>query len=73
MTSCTGNVQGGGCLGMSKRVCLSIFRRVDDVTKAMSKGGDGAGECLHPPPPFQEILYPLGRLVIGTFWPWDVD
>ena len=33
--------------------CLSIVRRVDDVTQAMSKGGGG---CLgmfssHPPPP----------------------
>ena len=29
----------------------------DDVTRTMSKGGGGACECLHPPPPFQEILY----------------
>ena len=35
----------------------SIFRRADDVTRTMSKGG-GACECLHPPPPLQEILYP---------------
>ena len=30
--------------------CFSIFRRADDVTRTMSKGG-GACECLHPPPP----------------------
>ena len=36
--------------------CFSIFRRADDVTRTMSKGG-----CLwmsSPPPPLQEILYP---------------
>ena len=33
------NVQGGG---------LSIFRRADYVTRAMSKGG-GVCECLYPP------------------------
>ena len=37
--------------------CLSIFRRADDVTWTMSNGG-GVCECLHPPPPLQEILYP---------------
>ena len=36
--------------------CFSIFRRADDVTRTMSKGGGGACECLHPP--LQEILYP---------------
>ena len=42
--------RGWWCLWMSKRGCLSIFHRVDDVTQAMSKGG-GACECsLHPPP-----------------------
>ena len=33
---------------MSKRGCLSIFGRVDDVTQAMSKGG-GACECSFTP------------------------
>ena len=31
------NVQEGGC--------FSIFRRADDVTRTMSKGGGGACEC----------------------------
>ena len=36
----TGNVQGGVCLWMSKsRGVFSNFGRVDDVTRAMSKGG----------------------------------
>ena len=26
--------------------CFSIFRRADDVTRTMSKGGGGACECL---------------------------
>ena len=30
-------------------VHFSIFRRADDVTRTMSKGG-GACECLDPPP-----------------------
>ena len=38
--------RGGGCLWMSKGG-LSIFRRADDVTRAMSKGV----RCRHPPPP----------------------
>ena len=28
------------------------------TSRTMSKGGGGACECLHPPPPLQEILYP---------------
>ena len=36
--------------------CFSIFRRADDVTQTMSKGGGVLVECLHPP--LQEILYP---------------
>ena len=31
--------------------CFSIFRRADDVTRTMSKGGGVLVECLHPPPP----------------------
>ena len=30
---------------MSKRGCFPIFRRADDVTRTMSKGGGGACEC----------------------------
>ena len=36
--------------------CFSIFRRADDVTRTMSKGG---GVLVNvSPPPLQEILYP---------------
>ena len=34
--------------------CFSIFRRANDVTQTMSKGGGGACEN----PPLLEILYP---------------
>ena len=37
--------------------CFSIFRRADDVTRTMSKGG-GVLVNVFTPPPFQEILYP---------------
>ena len=43
----------GGCLivNVQEWGCFSIFRRADDVTRTMSKGGGGACECLQPPPP----------------------
>ena len=63
--------RGWWCLWMSKRGCLSIFRRVDDVTQAMpifrrvddvtqamSKGRALWMFSSPPPPPLQEILYP---------------
>ena len=37
--------------------CFSIFRRADDVTRTMSKGG-GVLVNIFTPPPLQEILYP---------------
>ena len=37
---------------------FSIFRRADDVTRTMSKGG--ACECLHPPPPSGTPVSALG-------------
>ena len=68
-TGHTGNAQGGGgCLWMSKRGGLSICRRVDDVTQAMSKGG--ACECSFTPPPSVGWMtsrrqYPIGG---GCLW-----
>ena len=48
--------KGGGVLvNVQEWGRFSIFRRAGDVTRTMSKGGGGACECLHPPPPFQEI------------------
>ena len=38
--------------------CFSIFRRADDVTRTMSKGGGVLVNVFTAPPPLQEILYP---------------
>ena len=46
----------GGDRGEGGGGCLAIFRRVDDVTRAMSKGG--ACECLHPPPSGNPVSAP---------------
>ena len=44
--------------------CFSVFRRVDDVTRAMSKGVCVLVNVSPPPPAFQEIMYPrLGRVM----------
>ena len=34
-----GNVQGGVLVNVQEWGCFSIFRRADDVTRTMSKGG----------------------------------
>ena len=46
--------------------CFSIFRRADDVTQTMSKGGGVLVECLHPPP-FQEILHVSAPVICVKF------
>ena len=70
-----GNVQGGGgCLWMSRRGCLSIFWRVDDVTQAMSGvcvqwrsyRGEGAGGQLPPPLALENGKF--GNLPSGGKW-----
>ena len=44
--------RGGGVLvNVQEWGCFSIFWRADGVTRAMPKGGGGACESLHPPPP----------------------
>ena len=58
MTS-RGQCPKGVLVNVQEWGCFSIFRRADDVTQTKSKGG--ACECLHPPPPLQEILYPRLR------------
>ena len=46
--------KGGGVLvNVQEWGCLSIFRRADDVTRAMSKGG-GCLWMSSPPPPFRK-------------------
>ena len=40
---------GGVLVNVQEWGCFSIFRRADDVTRTMSKGGVCACECLHPP------------------------
>ena len=49
MTS-RGQCPRGVLVNVQEWGCFSIFRRVDDVTRTMSKGVC-ACECLHPPPP----------------------
>ena len=49
-----GNVQGGGACEYPRGGCFPIFRRADDVTRTMSKGGGCAWCSTHPssdPPP----------------------
>ena len=64
MTSRRQCPRGGVLVNVQEWGCFSIFRRADDVTQTMSKGGVLV-ECLHPPP-LQErggdiYLYPCIR------------
>ena len=65
---CSGGSRGGGDRGdhpplelvpnVQEWGCFSIFRRVDDVTQTMSKGG---GVLVNVFTPLQEIVYPRLR------------
>ena len=46
----TGTDQGGVLVNVQEWGCFSIFRRADDVTRTMSKGG-GVLVNVFPPPP----------------------
>ena len=52
----TSRGQGGVLVNVQEWGCFSIFRRANDVTQTMSKGGGGV--LVKSPPPLQEILYP---------------
>ena len=54
------DLRGGGCLWMSKSGGVFQFFGGGMMSRGQCPRG-GACECLHPPPPLQEILYPRLR------------
>ena len=67
--------KGGVLVNVQERGCFSIFRRANDVTWTMSKGGGVLVNVFTPPPPLNKILgnQPLCPPPLTKAFPYAYD